>query len=73
MTVKFQDVQPKFFKAGPMPYAFRTNVEKELETDGFIQPVQFSCQATPIVPVVKQDASTYQDLRQLQNNNNIRM
>ena len=63
MTAKFhinQDAQPKFFKAQPVPYALQTKVEKELarlETDGVIQPVQFSRWAAPIVPVVKQDGS----------------
>ena len=65
MTAKFQDVQPKFFKVRPMPYVIQTNVEKELarlETDGFIIFMLG-------YPNIKQDGSTYQDLRQLQRNN----
>ena len=63
MTAKFhinQDAQPKFFKARPVPYALQAKVEKELarlETDGVIQPVQFSQWTASIVPVVKQDGS----------------
>ena len=59
MTAKFE-VQPKFYKARPVPYALQPQVEaalKKLEADGVIKPVQFSQWAAPIVPVVKSDGS----------------
>ena len=54
------DVQPKFFKARPVPYALQQKVEAELnrlEASGVIKPIQFSQWAAPIVPVVKQDGT----------------
>ena len=50
------DVQPRFLKARPVPYALWVNVEKELdklEEEGVIVPVQHSEWATPIVPMLK--------------------
>ena len=49
-------VQPKFCKARPLPFALRQRVEKELdrlEAEQVIAPVQFSEWAAPIVPVPK--------------------
>ena len=54
------NIQPKFHKAWPVPYALRPKVEAELdrlEQDGIIKRVQFSNWAAPIIPVVKCDGS----------------
>ena len=50
------DVQSRFLKACPVPYALRVKVEKELdklEEEGVIVPVQHSDWEAPIVPVLK--------------------
>ncbi len=47
------DVQPRFLKARPIPYAQRAKAEKELdkpEEEVVIVPVQHSEWAAPIVP-----------------------
>ena len=54
------EVQPKFYKARPLPFALRSKVEEELkrlESNGVIVPVQHSDWAAPIVPVRKPDGS----------------
>lgn len=54
-------VRPKFFKPRPLPYLMREKVEIELErlqSEGIIEPVQFSDWATPIVPVLKSDGKS---------------
>ena len=54
------DAQPRFFKARPVPYAYRDNVCDELrrlEREKVIEPVQHSDWAAPVVPVVKDDGS----------------
>lgn len=62
-TAKFYinpDIQPKFYKACPVPYALQPKVEaalKKLEADGVIKPVQFSQRADTIVTVLKSDGS----------------
>ena len=50
------DTKPKYFKARPVPYAMKRNLEFELERlerEGTISPVEFSEWAAPIVPVRK--------------------
>ena len=50
------NAQPKFYKARPVPYAYKPLVEKELDrlvSEGVLEPVQFSEWATPIVPIMK--------------------
>ena len=51
-------VSPKFCKPRPIPYAFKSRVEDELNRLselGIITPVQFSEWTAPIVPVLKRD------------------
>ena len=51
---------PQFHRARPLPYALRGRVERELErlqSQGVIEPVQFSDWAAPVVPVVKGDGN----------------
>lgn len=53
--------QPRFFKPRPLPYMMRERVEVELEklqSQGIIEPVQFSKWAAPIVPVIKSDGKS---------------
>ena len=50
------NVQPRFYKARPLPYAMKEKSERELDRlqkAGVITPVEFSDWAAPIVPVVK--------------------
>jgi len=50
------DVQPKFYKARPVPYAMRARVDEELdklEKQGVWNRVQYSRWAAPIVPALK--------------------
>lgn len=47
---------PKFFKARPIPYAFREKAEKEilcLLEEGILEPVKTTESATSIAPVLK--------------------
>ncbi len=55
-----QDVQPRFCRARPVPFALRPKVEaelKRLEELGIIEPVTTAEWAAPIVPVAKSDGS----------------
>ena len=54
------DVEPKFFRARPLPYAMRDKVDLELNRllkEKIIEPVNHSKMAAPIVPVLKPDNS----------------
>ena len=54
------DVEPKFFRARPLPYAMRDKVDVELNRllkEKIIEPVNHSKMAAPIVPVLKSDNS----------------
>ena len=49
-------VEPKFFKARPVPYAMKDMVSKELDRlqdEGIISPVTYSAWAAPTLPVLK--------------------
>ena len=53
-------VQPKFFRARSLPYAFKEQVEKQLQKDieaGVLEPVANSSWAAPLVPVIKKDGT----------------
>ena len=53
-----KDTQPRFHKARMVPYALRPKIEDELhklQKEGFIEPVEHSTWATPIVPAVKKN------------------
>lgn len=55
-----ENVQPKFYRAWPVPYAMKEKIEYELERLlklGVIAPVDYSDWATPVVPILKKDGS----------------
>ncbi len=55
-----EDARPKFYKARPVPYALKQQIETELErlvNEGIYEPVTYSQWAAPIVPVVKEDGN----------------
>ena len=54
-------VNPRFYKAQPVPYSLKNMIEKELDrlvNEGIIEPVQFADWAAPIVPVLKSDGKS---------------
>ena len=54
------DVEPKFCKPRPVPYALKDRIEQELDRlvqEGILEPVEVSEWAAPIVPIVKNDQS----------------
>ena len=54
------EVQPKFYRPRPVPYALKERVGQELdrlERTGVIEKIPNSEWAAPIVPVVKPDGS----------------
>lgn len=53
---RISSVEPKFYKARVVPYAYRKKVEEEIERLlhlGILEPVSHSEWATPVVPVLK--------------------
>ena len=51
---------PKFFRARPVPYRLKDNIEKELnrlQMLGIISPVQHADWTAPIVPILKRDGN----------------
>ena len=56
------DIQSRFYKSRPVPYALQPKVEaalKKLEEDEVVRLVQFSQWGAPIVPVVKPNGSIH--------------
>ena len=56
--VKKYGIVPKFCKARPVPYAFKGQVEEELDRltrEGILEPVEMAEWAAPIMPAVKTD------------------
>ena len=54
------DVEPKFCKPLPVPYALKDRIEQELDRlvqEGILEPVEVSEWAAPIVPILKNDQS----------------
>ena len=54
------DMEPKFFRARPLPYAMKEKVDLELDkllSQKIIEPVSHSTIAAPVVPVLKTDNS----------------
>ena len=52
------DARPRFFCPHSVPYVIQTRVDQplqKLQTEGIIEPVDFSEWAAPILPVVKRD------------------
>ena len=64
VEVKFdldQSVSPRFCRPRNIPYAYRKQVEEQLETEveaGILEPVRTSEWACQIVPIVKQDGKS---------------
>ena len=55
-----RSVQPRFFRARSLPYAYREKIEKQLQKDveaGVLEPVTHSSWAAPLVPVLKKDGT----------------
>ena len=55
-----ENVQPKFYKARPMPFSWKASVDEELdrlESEGIINKVDHSAWATPIAIVSEADKS----------------
>lgn len=60
LKLKNENTTPKFLRARPLPYGLRDKVESELNNLinlGVLKPVDYSCWATPIVPVIKKSGS----------------
>ena len=58
------NVNPKFFRARPVPYSLKDKIEKELDRLvklGIYEPVYSSKWAAPIVPVFKPDGGLKPD------------
>ncbi|XP_044756893.1 uncharacterized protein K02A2.6-like [Coccinella septempunctata] len=54
LKLKDENVEPKFVKYRPVPFAIRRSVEDEIErlcSLGILTPVEYSSWATPVVPV----------------------
>ncbi|UYV76923.1 K02A2.6-like [Cordylochernes scorpioides] len=52
------EMKPRFFKSGPIPYALKNKISRELDRlvkAGILKPVRHAEWATPIVPVLKSD------------------
>ena len=60
-TIAVHDnMEPKFFRARPLPYALKEKVDKELDRliqEKIIEPVNHAPMAAPIVPVLKSDGN----------------
>lgn len=60
IKLKNADITPKFFKARPLPFAIKKQVEQEINrmvSLGILEPVDYSPWGTPVVPVFKKDGT----------------